>query len=127
MKHAKWIGEEGFEEWHGTDGDTPVSLHQGVKTEISDELAKRLAENFPGLIEVDGKHTSKPKPSSSEPEGSQPDGGADPETPTIDSLMKQTRVELDKQALELGVTEPEAMADKRTVAIAVLAILDDED
>jgi hypothetical protein len=62
MKTATWIGEEDFESWHGNDDDTPANLHEGVPTEISDELAARLATNFPSLVSIDGKTASKPKP-----------------------------------------------------------------
>jgi hypothetical protein len=111
-KTATWVGEDGFEIWSGFDGDTLVTLAPGEPTEISDELADRLAADHGGLLELDGKLT-EPKPATPT--------GPDDDPLSLEALMKNSRADLDVAAGLAGVDDPAALPNKQAVAEAIVA------
>ena len=64
MHKVEWIGQEGFEEYHGTAGDADgieVHLYPGKAEELSEAQAAYLEVTFPGLVAIEGKKTQRPK------------------------------------------------------------------
>ena len=111
-----YVGDE--EIYSGWDGDQVVNLTHGETGDVSPAKASQLAEDRPYDFEIDGKPAQKrPK--------QQPAESATPgEEASIDELMKLTRGRLDEDAIKLGI-DPSGMPDKRTVANAILARLED--
>src|SRR5581483_5183077 len=56
---VEWVGEDGFEEYHGLHGDKPVTLRAGEPAELSSEIAGYLGEHFAHLVSIDGKPPAK--------------------------------------------------------------------
>lgn len=112
----KYVGDEDI--YSGWDGDQIVNLTVGETGEVSDTKAAQLAEDRPYDFEIDGKSAQK-RPRAQAP-------AADPDAPvtTIDELMKATRGQLDTRAKNHGI-DPAGMPDKRTVANAILAAIDE--
>lgn len=76
----KWRGEEGFEEYHGSDGDAAVDLVSGQEATVSKEKADQLASDFPHLVSVGGKAPAKkPKPAAQAEPEAEADEAAEPE------------------------------------------------
>lgn len=120
---VEWVGEEGFETYSGFDAGDPITLNPGDPTKVSPELAAHLAENFGHLVSIDGARPAKKNKPAAPP--AEKDEAEEPDT--IESLMKRTRPELDAMAAELGIADPEQLADKRTVATGILAVLEEND
>lgn len=51
----KYVGEESYHSYDLGNGSRPIDLAAGDSTQVSDEKATQLAEDFPHLFEIGGK------------------------------------------------------------------------
>ncbi len=125
MSTVTWIGQDDFEAWSGTDpaDGQPFELANGVETDVSPELAAKIAADFPHLAVVDGKGPVAHAAAAPVDDGDSVVGTAS--ASPLAQLLKLHRKQLDAKAAELGL-DPAGFPDKRSVAAAIVATVEDE-